>query len=351
MLIIISISLVVISCKKNTPENIAANNSSRKLLKLNDDKTISPYLGECSSNLGDSLRKWINKYGYDGPNVSQERKDESIDKYNDIFTEASSCNGGANGNNPGPTMPAFVQPPIFEEFKIDNIQKLLAHIGVPNLCDQNSVNGAKLVIAPLNLIIKRFVDAHMDTDAYYSNMLSPAERFRGIISVMLPTESYLFDDEHFPLTYGYFMVVSELSINIPEIVAVTLFEKDPLQVGTNQFYHWNGFIIDSSLNNLNHYCPSPILLPNPLPENIYFQSQYNLLGQFLPHFGTTIILNSQNNKYYIDSSFSQFVPDGYYDSPSEILLNNHRYYHIINGIVVEILNIYVDPNGPTQAPQ
>ncbi|QNN41188.1 hypothetical protein [Pedobacter roseus] len=86
-------------------------------------------------------------------------------------------------------------------------------------------------------------------------------------------------------------------------------------------------------------------LPIPSTSDIFYQADYNLLGQFIPHRYTSIFLNSLNNKYYIDNGFISFVPDGYYDSQSELVNNLHKYYHIVDGSVIEILLVTVDPNG------
>jgi hypothetical protein len=86
-------------------------------------------------------------------------------------------------------------------------------------------------------------------------------------------------------------------------------------------------------------------LPIPSTSDIFYQADYNLLGQFIPHLYTSIFLNGSNNKCYIDNSFSSFVPDGYYDSQAEVVNNLHKYYHIVDGSVIEILLVTVDPNG------
>lgn len=87
-----------------------------------------------------------------------------------------------------------------------------------------------------------------------------------------------------------------------------------------------------------------IFLPQPLPSPIYYKKNYEYLSAYIPQFSTEIIFNSTNSKYYSDNQYLNIVPDGYYDSPSEIFGNNHVYYLIINGVVVNKYNVTIIPN-------
>ena len=83
-------------------------------------------------------------------------------------------------------------------------------------------------------------------------------------------------------------------------------------------------------------------LPTPLPAGIYYKISYDDLRKNIPQLYTTIVVNPSNKKYYTASNYATFVPDGYYDSPSEIDVDLHKYYHIESGIITEIWLI-IDP--------
>lgn len=216
------------------------------------------------------------------------------------------------------------------------------------------------------LIIKRTVD---DVGvSYYSSSYSDMDRFALIVEHFYANEAYLLDADQASSTYRslLYLKAAVYLFKIPNVVANKLFDKPlapnvPLDEYGNpapiDVEPWDGFLIDhaAEVNVLADYCSTPpptpsILIPGPLPsppDYIYYQSNYNLLGQNIPHLSTYIFFNTADGKYYADQNpFSLLVPDGYYDSPNETFGTLHKYYHIVNGSVTQILNIIVDPNGP-----
>lgn len=71
-------------------------------------------------------------------------------------------------------------------------------------------------------------------------------------------------------------------------------------------------------------------------EGIYYTITYDDIFSGTPHLFTTIYLNPADKLYYSDEAYNTLVPDGYYDSPKEVVNNTHKYYHIVNGIALQI---------------
>ncbi|MRG46128.1 hypothetical protein GFS24_13445 [Chitinophaga sp. SYP-B3965] len=76
-------------------------------------------------------------------------------------------------------------------------------------------------------------------------------------------------------------------------------------------------------------------------EGIYYKTELSELSLFVPQLYTDIYLNPTDLKYYSDLAYTILVPDGYYDSPNEIVGNNHKYYHIVGGVVVARYGIVI----------
>lgn len=74
-------------------------------------------------------------------------------------------------------------------------------------------------------------------------------------------------------------------------------------------------------------------------EGVFYTTSYNDIFATTPHFFTTIYLNPADKIYYSDEAHTTLVPDGYYDSPKEIVNNTHKYYHIVNGIALQIYTV------------
>jgi len=86
-----------------------------------------------------------------------------------------------------------------------------------------------------------------------------------------------------------------------------------------------------------------LALPSPLPPcGIYYQADSSLLGQHLPHLSTDIFENL--GYYYSDTSFTAFVPDGYYTHPDDV---DGYYYYIEGGRVVSARYVLMEEEGPT----
>jgi hypothetical protein len=69
-----------------------------------------------------------------------------------------------------------------------------------------------------------------------------------------------------------------------------------------------------------------------------------ILSEWTPLLFTSLVKNSLGNKYYVDNSFSNYVPDGFYQVSTE-LTNTYVYYNIINGQITDSILIAI--NMPT----
>jgi hypothetical protein len=353
--IILLLISVFFACKKDEEESLSSKEINREILLKQYHSLLgsnSSAEGACIKQFADSVVKWRRTYGPGGAKDSSKYQGERENGYKGFVDQMLDCTSTARGGtriNPIPIAP-MPPPSVSDILSVRSVQAFLNFFGVPSICDQVRVDQVKLFIAPLNIIINRAAMNFGST--YYNSNTTPEERLQMIINNVQANELYLLEDLG---TFYYFFVIATFDFPIPHIVAQKLFDLPSNFVGNvdpNGFYNtiqpWNGFLIDCSQTSLSPYCSiGQMFLPNPLAPGIYYQSQFNLLGQYIPHLYTTIFLNAIDNKYYVDNNFTSLVPNGYYDSATEVVGVNHKYYHIVNGSPVEILSIVVDPNGPT----
>lgn len=88
-------------------------------------------------------------------------------------------------------------------------------------------------------------------------------------------------------------------------------------------------------------------IPTPLPALIYYKTAQSDLSKDVPLLSTTIVFNSADKKYYTSNTYNTFVPEGYYDSPTEVNDDLHRYYHIQSGIITEVYLGVTPTNFPS----
>lgn len=352
------LSLIIINgCKKDKSDTLNSKEQNRKILveeyiKMQSSNSSSN--GDCMKKLADSTVKWTETYGAGGPKDStkyQYERERAFSRFIDQMLECSGTFRGANIKNP-PLLPPAPVIDADEVFSLHEVQGFLNYFGVPSLCDQQRVDIFRAYIAPLNVIINRAA-INFGT-RYYNDTIDPLERFEMILNNVQSNEHYLIEDQE---AIKYFYVISTFKFPISHIVAQKLLDL-PLSfvgsVGANGLYSsiqpWNGFLIDCSQTSLSPYCSiGQIFLPNPLPsgsESIYYQIDYNLIQQDVPQLDTHIFQNPFDLKYYSNSNpYTTLIVDGYYDSPSEVLGNNHKYYHVIDGYVKEVINV-IKRSGP-----
>jgi hypothetical protein len=354
LLLFLVLGIIILSaCKKSTLDKSGSSTFDKHVSVANVTtfSIDSSTFGECAIRFADSTKKWIQTYGAGGP--KQNDVSGAANKMFEISVAMQSCGGSAPPNNQNPVVPAyFFDPPVFEEFFIQTTEELLGLLDASNLCDASKISIAKAKVAPLNVIINRAIALYPNSSYYYAT--TGSDRMYSILGSFHLSEDYLLDD---PFTLRYLITIANMNFPIPHIVAQKLFDLSPSFIGTPDgggayatLQRWNGFIIDcsqSTLTDANCYSTSTFtLFPWPLPSTIYYLTDRNLVGQYIPQYATSIFFNLQDEKYYSSIAYTSFVPNGYYDSPNDIFNISHKYYHIVDGVVTETLNVTVDPNGP-----
>ncbi|WP_316746438.1 hypothetical protein [Pedobacter gandavensis] len=94
---------------------------------------------------------------------------------------------------------------------------------------------------------------------------------------------------------------------------------------------------------------TPLILPTPLQQTIYYTTNFSIIGTGLePYPSTDLFYNPGDSKYYSDVSFNQQLQDAYYIL--NVDYNTGKYYQILNGKVVKIAYAKDGPPTPIGQP-
>jgi hypothetical protein len=367
-LILIFVGMIILSCKKTELPRMGT--SERSFLDkgvVNKAQSNVIEGGACIGNFIDNMHSFINTWGIGSENYNNASQNpyfltQRLEAHNAVYLAFNNC---VNNLPPGTIYdPSFRQTPSIYMMPPADLETWLTFLVSNNLCNQNYVDEAKAFIAPLNAIIKRTVD---DVGpSYYSTLYSSDDRFQMIVMHMFANESIYLDVSHAAgsnhRAYLYLKAASML-FTIPNVIANKLFDKplapvDPVDGGSPTpiiIEPWQGFIIDHTpaINIFNNYCvtstPTIIYLPNPLPTTaiLYYLTIEDAKNTIVDKsLDTQIFLNISDNKYYTNANFTTVVPNGYYKHPNDY--SNNTYYHIVNGVITEVLTIIVDLEGPME---